>query len=106
MDVPDLDAQWGDFMASSGVQLEQDILRSFQESRHLLYIKDGTNASWYGNQLGILLVFPREEATGMVCGWHEAGDGDLIALSRILGWVNGFIDMVEQCLMLYDTSED
>ena len=43
---------------------------------------------------------------GMIGGWHDADDGDLIALSRILGWVGGFMDMLEQCLTLYDTSED
>jgi len=103
--VDNLDAQWGDFMASSGVQLEQDVLRSFQESRHLLDMTDGTHASWYGNQLGVLLVFQRDEAMRMVGGWHDADGGDLIALSRILGWVTGFVDMIEQCLMLYDSEE-
>ena len=106
MDVPDLDAEWGDFMASSGVQLEEDVLRSLQESRHLLDIKDGTHASWYGNQLGVLLVFQRPEAEAMVGGWQDASSGDLIALSRILGWVTGFVEMLEQCLTLYDFTEE
>ena len=106
MDVPELDAEWGDFMASSGLQLEKDILRSFQESRHLLDIKDGTHASWFGNELGMLLVFQRDEAMGMLGGWHDTDGGDLLALSRILGWVGGFMDMLEQCLSLYDSFEE
>jgi len=104
--MDDLDAQWSDFMASNGVQLEQDILQSLQDSRHILDIEDGTHASWYNNHLGTLLVFQHDEAASMVGAWHEADGGDLIALSRVLRWVNGFMDMLEQCLMLYDSSED
>ena len=103
--MDDLDAQWGDFMASNGVQLEQDVLRSLRESRHLLDMKDGTHASWNGNDLGVLLVFQRDEAMRMVGGWHDADGGELIALSRILGWVSGFVDMIEQCLILYESEE-
>ena len=93
-------------MASNGVQLEEDILQSLQDSRHILDIEDGTHASWYNNHLGTLLVFQHDEAASMVGAWHEADGGDLIALSRVLRWVNGFMDMLEQCLMLYDSSED
>jgi len=106
MDMPDLDAKWGDFMASNGGEIEQDIIRSFQENRHLLSIDDGTHASWYGNQLGVLLVFQRPEAEAMVGGWHDANGNDLIALSRVLGWVTGFVEMLEQCLTLYDSTEE
>ena len=41
----------------------------------------------------------------MIGGWHDADGGDLIALSRILGWVTGFVDMIEQCLILYESEE-
>ena len=105
MDNADFDARWGDFMASNGVQIEEDVLRSFQESRHLLNIDDGTHASWYGDHLGILLVFQRPEAEAMVGGWQDASGGDLIALSRILGWVTGFVEILEQCPTLYDLTE-
>mgnify|MGYP003114679997 FL=1 len=104
--MDDLDAKWGDFMASSGVQLEEDILQSLQESRHILDIEDGTHASWYDSRLGTLLVFQHEEALSMIGAWHDADGGDLIALSRVLRWVSGFMDMLEQCLMLYDSFDD
>ena len=106
MDNADFDARWGDFMTSNGVQIEEDVLRSFQESRHLLNIDDGTHASWYGDRLGVLLVFQRPEAEAMVGGWQDASGGDLIALSRVLGWVTGFVEMLEQCLTLYDFTEE
>lgn len=105
MDAVELDAKWKHFLATEGDGIETEIAETLSRSRHLLDMHDGTHASWSANQLGVLLVFSGEDACDFVGAWHDADDGNLIALSRVLEWVGGMVNMVEQCIAMYGTTD-
>ena len=68
-------------------------------------MNDGTHASWDSNKLGVLLVFGAEDACDFVGAWRDADDGNLLALVRVLDWVNGMVGMIEQCVGVFGTTD-
>ena len=97
----DFDTQWATFTGSPERQKEMlDILQTMKEGVHRLDIEDGTHAAWHDGKLGVLLVFPREEALSMVNIWDGAHEGNLIALASILDWCQNLISFIEYCKTL------
>jgi len=105
MDPVEVEARWEHFLANEGDSIATEVAENLRESRHLLDINDGTHASWDSNRLGVLLVFNSQDACDFVGAWHDADDGNLIALARVLEWVGGMVGMVEQCVGMYGTTD-
>ena len=95
--------QWADFMAIEGLDLEDEIACSIKENMGKLDMEDGTHGQWMQDDLGVLIVFEGREAKGIVNSWKEATTGNLVALTKLLNWVEGFSFFLEDCL---DTKDD
>jgi hypothetical protein len=105
MDEVDFDAKWDHFLACEGGDIETEVAENLSRSRHLLDMHDGTHASWDANQLGVLLVFGGQDACDFIGAWHDADDGNLMALAKVLDWVNSMVGMIEQCVAMYGTTD-
>ena len=93
-----LDDIWADWMAEEGLEIEEEIETSLLESRGTLDMQDGTHAQWMGSDLGVLLTFSTEEVSELLDAWDDAVDGNLIALSSLMQWLNGFQGFLACCI--------
>jgi len=67
-----------------------------------LVILDGTHGQWKDESLGVLIVFDNEEARNIVKHWKESAKGNLISLTCILNWVEGFSYFLQDCIQTRD----
>ena len=98
MDDPVLEQQWTSFMEGGGKVLESEIHETIQKTSHLLDMTDGTHASWHDGHLGVLLVFDSYDVASVLSAWAAAEDGNLLALTHVMDWLNGFVQFVDYCV--------
>ena len=101
-----LDDIWADWMAEEGLEIEEEIETSLLESRGTLDMQAGTHAQWMGSDLGVLLTFSTEEVSELLDAWDDAVDGNLIALSSLMQWLNGFQGFLASCIRARSDLED
>ena len=101
-----LDDIWADWMAEEGLEIEEEIETSLLESRGTLDMQDGTHAQWMGSDLGGLLTFSTEDVPELLDAWDDAVDGNLIALSSLMQWLNGFQGFLASCIRARSDLED
>jgi hypothetical protein len=91
------DDLWANWMAVEGLDIEDEIHQTLLASKGLLDMDDGTHAQWVGGTLGVLLTFDFEEVDSILNAWDEAQDGNLIALSTLIHWLQGFTVFLQAC---------
>ena len=94
--------RWADFMAVEGMELEDSIAHNIQRDIGKLDMLDGTHGQWIDEQLGVLIVFQGKEAQGIVSSWKEATTGNLVALTSLMNWLEGFSFFLEDCIETRD----
>jgi len=105
-DSEGLDDIWADWMAEEGLEIEEEIELTLLESRGTLDMQDGTHAQWMGPDLGVLLTFSTEEVTELLDAWDDAVDGNIVALSSLMQWLNGFQGFLASCIRARSDLED
>ena len=82
-----MDSEWEAFLAEHGDDITTTVRESFSKNAHLFDINDGTHASWYDNQLGILVVFTEDEAEHLASEeWRlKEGFASMPAFREFLG---------------------
>ena len=78
---------WEAFLAAHGEDIQSSVTESLIKNAHLFDINDGTHASWYDNQLGILVVFTEDEAEHLASEeWRlKEGFASMPAFREFLG---------------------
>ena len=97
---------WADWMAEEGLEMEDEIELTLLESRGTLDMQDGTHAQWVNGDLGVLLTFSSEEVSELLDAWDDAVDGNIIALSSLMQWLNGFQGFLASCIKARSYLED
>lgn len=105
-DFEGLDDVWADWMAEEGLEIEEEIEISLLESRGTLDMQDGTHAQWLDGDLGVLLTFTTEEVTELLDAWDDAVDGNLLALTSLMNWLQGFSGFLSTCQKAKSDLED
>ena len=97
---------WADWMAEEGLEIEEEIEVSLLESRGILAMNDGTHAQWVDGDLGVLLTFSGEEVSELLDAWDDAVEGNLIALTSLMNWLQGFSGFLASCVKARSDLED
>ena len=97
--------RWADFMAIEGLDLETEIADIIKDNIGKLDMDDGTHGQWLNDRLGVLIVFEGTEARGIVRSWKEATTGNLVALTALMNWLEGFSFFLEDCIQTRDYSD-
>jgi hypothetical protein len=90
--------RWADFMAIEGLDIEEEVSEEIRSNITRLDILDGTHGQWHDEHLGVLIVFNGDEARNIVKHWKESAKGNLISLTCILNWVEGFSYFLQDCI--------
>jgi hypothetical protein len=98
-----LEQQWASFMAETGSDLDKEIKSTMSANAHLLDIEDGSHATWFHGQLGVLIVFGEDDVINLMETWDDAADGSLMAVAAMLEWLKHFVKFVTACAL---TEED
>ena len=94
----EVEDRWADFMAGQGLDLEDEIQKTLEDNISKLDMIDGTHGQWQDDALGVLIVFDGAEVEKIVDSWALAMDGNLMAMSHIMNWMEGFQYFLEDCL--------
>tara|TARA_B100001245_G_C22469448_1_gene240186 strand:+ start:34 stop:366 length:333 start_codon:yes stop_codon:yes gene_type:complete len=105
-DSEGLDDIWANWMAEEGMEIEEEIEMTLLETRGTLDMTDGTHAQWLGQDLGVLLTFSEQEVTELLDAWDDATDGNLIALTSLMNWLQGFSSFLASCIKARSDLED
>ena len=90
--------QWAEWMAIEGLDIEVEVAEEIQHNKTRLDMLDGTHGQWHDEQLGVLIVFDSTEARNIVKHWKESAEGNLISLTCILNWIEGFSYFLQDCI--------
>ena len=94
--------EWAEWMAIQGLDIEDEIEHEIKLNLTKLDMLDGTHGQWHEGELGVLIVFGEEEARGIVKHWKESAKGNLISLTSILNWIEGFSYFLQDCINTRD----
>jgi|TARA_R110000824_G_scaffold134362_3_gene297336 hypothetical protein len=94
--------QWAEWMAIEGLDIESEVTEEIRSNATRLDILDGTHGQWHDEDLGVLIVFDKDEARNIVKHWKESAKGNLISLTCILNWVEGFSYFLQDCIETRD----
>mgnify|MGYP001162134560 FL=1 len=101
-----LDDIWADWMAEEGLEIEEEIELTLLETRGTLDMQDGTHAQWMNGDLGVLFTFSSEEVTEILDAWDDAVGGNLMALTSLMNWLQGFTGFLTTCVNAKSDLED
>ena len=101
-----LDDIWADWMAEEGLEIEEEIEITLLESRGTLDMQDGTHAQWLNGYLGVLFTFSPEEVSDIIDAWDDAVGGNLLALTSLMNWLQGFTAFLNTCVNAKSNLED
>lgn len=94
--------QWAEWMAIEGLDIELEVADEIRSNITKLDMLDGTHGQWHDESLGVLIVFDSDEARNIVKHWKESAKGNLISLTCILNWVEGFSYFLQDCIETRD----
>ena len=102
----DFEDIWNDWLETIGVDIDCEVEENFERSQFMLDMDDGTHAQWRESQLGVLLLFSREEVEELVVARARARDADIEGWMTLTSWVMGFTNFLDQCLIHQEDAED
>ena len=94
--------EWAEWMAIEGLDIEEEVADEIRSNITKLDMLDGTHGQWHDETLGVLIVFDNDEARNIVKHWKESAGGNLLSLTCLLNWVEGFSYFLQDCIETRD----